>query len=56
MGGVTSASIIAVPLIDDDADAEIINPVLIDGEGFDLDPDNNSFIAIILLLFLLLLL
>ena len=46
-GGVTTASVIAVPLIDDDSDAEIINPVLIDGEGFDLDPDNNSFIATI---------
>lgn len=46
-GGVTTASVLLFPLIDDDADAEIINPVLIDGEGFDLDPDNNSFLATI---------
>ena len=47
-GGVTSASVVSFPLIDNDGDAEIINSVIIDGEGFDIDPDNNSFVATII--------
>ncbi len=46
-GGVTNALLVSLPLIDDDADSEIINYQLIDGDGFDLDPDNNSVVATI---------
>jgi Ca2+-binding RTX toxin-like protein len=42
-GGVTTASIVTVPLIDMDADSEVLKVTLIDGDGFSLDPDNNSF-------------
>ena len=45
-GGVTSATLAIVPLIDDDADTEIIDIVLLDplglDRGFDLDPDANN--------------
>ncbi|MDJ0798980.1 MAG: hypothetical protein QNJ51_19535 [Calothrix sp. MO_167.B12] len=46
-GGVTTATVVAVPLIDADTDSEILTIQLIDGEGFDLDPNNNSFTATI---------
>ncbi|MDJ0618894.1 MAG: hypothetical protein QNJ63_19490 [Calothrix sp. MO_192.B10] len=46
-GGVTTATVVAVPLIDEDGDAEILTVRLIDGEGFELAPDNNSFTATI---------
>ncbi|MDJ0598539.1 MAG: cadherin domain-containing protein, partial [Crocosphaera sp.] len=46
-GGITSASLVSVPLIDADADEEILNYQLIDGDEFDLDPDNNSVLATI---------
>ncbi len=45
--GVTTATVVAIPLIDEDGDAEILSVQLIDGEGFELDPDNNSFTATI---------
>ncbi|MDJ0797404.1 MAG: hypothetical protein QNJ51_11335 [Calothrix sp. MO_167.B12] len=41
-GGVTTATVVAVPLIDDDGDAEILSVQLINGEGFELDPDTIS--------------
>ena len=47
-GGVTTASVITIPLIDDDADTEILDVRLIDGEAFDLDPDNSGFTATII--------
>nr|MDJ0674510.1 hypothetical protein [Calothrix sp. MO_167.B42] len=46
-GGVTTATVVAIPLNDEDGDAEIISVQLIDGEGFELDPDNSSFTATI---------
>ena len=42
-GGITTASIMTIPLLDADADQEVLSVTLLQGEGFLLDPDNNSF-------------
>lgn len=42
--GATEATVVVLPLVDNDSDEEIVNVELTQAEGFDIDSEKNSFV------------